>query len=147
MSWDYPISFYFQVQFQNGNKKMNIKFREVSGLQVSRQSTSLDRGGDNENRVQIPDSFTHTNVVLKRALEPLDEEFTIWVKKSMSLYEKIETMNMMIFLMNSHCEAVACWFCGNAYPVKWEISSFDAMRSELAIESLEMSYEYFERKK
>ncbi len=145
--WVHPVSFYFQVQFHREKKKMSVNFREVSGLKVTRELTDLPRGGDNENKVQVPDTLSHTHVTLKRALEPLDEEFTAWIKKSIALHEKIETMNMVIFLMDDKRQALACWFCGNAYPVTWEVSNFDAMKSDLAIESLVMAYEYFERKK
>lgn len=145
--WISPVSFYFQVQFHGEPKISGARFQEVSGLSLERKLTVLKKGGDCENTQQVPDELTHGNIVLKRALEPLDESFTGWVKECMMLSGKIRPRNMIIFLMNADRQALACWFCSDAYPVKWELGALDAMKNELAMETVEMAFNLLERKK
>lgn len=145
--WSSPVSFYFQVQFHGSPKITGARFQEVSGLKLERKVTELKKGGDCENIQYVPDELTHGNIVLKRALEPLDESFTQWVKECMALSGKIKPRNMVIFLMDANRQALACWFCSEAYPVKWELGALDAMKNELAIETVEMAFNVLERKK
>lgn len=124
-----------------------VRFQEVSGLKLERKVSALKKGGENEGIQYVPEELTHGNVVLKRALEPLEEGLSQWIKECMSLQGKIKTRNMVIFLMDMNRQAVACWFCSDTYPIKWEVSAFDAMKNEMAIESIEMAFHVLERKK
>ena len=145
--WVLPVSFYFQVQFHGTPKIAGVRFQEVTGLKLERKVTVLKKGGDSEETQYVPEELTHGNIVLKRALEPLGESFTQWVKECMALSGKIKPRNMVIFLMDVNRQALACWFCSDAYPVKWELGVLDAMKSELAIEKVEMAFNLLERKK
>ena len=141
--WISPVSFYFQVQFHGEPKISGVRFQEVSGLNLERNVSILNKSGE-------PDSIgelTHGNIVLKRALEPLDERLSEWIRECMAPSGKIESRNLVIFLMDNNRQSLACWFCGNAYPVEWEVSSFNAMKSQQAIETLEMAFELLDRKK
>lgn len=145
--WVSPVSFYFQVQFHGSPKITGARFREVSGFRLEREVSVLEQGGDQENVQYVPKKLSHGNIILKRALEPLDESFTQWVKECMALSGKIKPRNMVVFLMNVDRQALACWFCSNAYPVKWELGTLDAMKNEVAIETIEMAFNLLERKK
>jgi phage tail-like protein len=35
------------------------------------------------------------------------------------------------------------WNVVHAYPIKWSVSEFNAEKSQLAIESIELAYNYF----
>lgn len=94
--WVSPVSFYFQVQFHGEPKITGARFQEVSGLRLERKVTVLKKGGDRENIQYVPDELTHGNVVLKRSLEPLDENFTQWVKECMALSGKIKPRNLVV---------------------------------------------------
>ncbi|TPW15554.1 MAG: hypothetical protein FD130_1178, partial [Halothiobacillaceae bacterium] len=37
------------------------------------------------------------------------------------------------------------WTFANAYPVSWEVESFSSTKNEVAIEKLELSYNYSNR--
>lgn len=144
--WAPPVSFYFQVQFHGEPKISGVRFQEVSGL---RQERRMDPGEaeDFQNLRHTHMKLSHENIVLKRALDPLDEELSEWIRECMASSGKIKPRNLVIFLMDMNCQAVACWFCMKAYPVKWEVSSFNAMKSQLAIETVEMAFDMLERKK
>lgn len=144
--WAPPVSFYFQVQFHGEPKISGVRFQEVSGL---RQERRMDPGEaeDFQNLSHTHMKLSHENIVLKRALDPLDEELSEWIRECMASSGKIKPRNLVIFLMDMNCQAVACWFCMKAYPVKWEVSSFNAMKSQLAIETVEMAFDMLERKK
>ena len=40
---------------------------------------------------------------------------------------------------------LAAWFIANAYPVKWEIEGFDATKSAVAMEHVELVYAFSKR--
>lgn len=146
-AWSLPVSFYFQVQFHGKPKMTGVRFQEVSGLQLERKVEVLKCGGDPENVQYVPGELSHGNIILKRALEPMDEELTQWIRECLALSGKITPRNMVIFLMNADRQALACWFCSNAYPVKWGMSSLNAMESGLAMETIELAFDTLERKK
>lgn len=145
--WVPPVSFYFQVQFHGEPKISGVRFQEVSGLKLERKVNILNKGGDPDSVQYVPGELSHGNIVLKRALEPLDEGLSKWIRECMALSGKIQPRNLIVFLMDINRQSLACWFCSNAYPVKWEVSSFNAMKSQLAIETVEMAFELLERKK
>lgn len=148
--WISPVSFYFQVEFldmsdADNPKVMRVSFQEVSGLRLERQLVSLKKGGANENMQSVPNELSHGNIVLKRALMPWDEEFSQWLRECMAMANKITPRDMNISLLDAGQQVVACWSCTNTYPVKWEMSGFDAMKSELVTETLEMAFEQLNR--
>jgi phage tail-like protein len=53
---------------------------------------------------------------------------------------------MVITLHNASRLPAATWSVTNAFPVKWSVGSFDAMKNELAIESIELAYSSITRK-
>ena len=144
--WVTPVSFYFQIQFHGEPKISGVRFQEVAGLKLEREVSVLKKGGDQDSGLHVPGNLSHGNIVLKRALEPLDEGLAEWIRECMALSGKITPRNLIIFLMDVDRQPVACWFCRNAYPLKWKVGSFDTMKNELAMETVEMAYELLERK-
>lgn len=59
----------------------------------------------------------------------------------------IPTYDVVIHLLDEKSEPKASWQCIRAYPVKWSLGSFDAVKSELATETVELAYAYMERVK
>lgn len=148
ITWDPPVSFYFRVVIQGVPLIPDTDFLEVSGLKVELELENIEEGGENNFIYQVPKRVKHSNLILKRALEPLSNALEIWIQQSLEggFVEKIKPRNLVIYLMDSKGKALRCWWCSNAYPVKWEVSNFNAQENKLAIETLELCYNLLERK-
>jgi phage tail-like protein len=65
-----------------------------------------------------------------------------------NLSERIEPKNIMVSLLSAGTDsrqATMTWKFFNAYPIKWDISSMDAQKSEIVVESITFAYQYFEK--
>lgn len=148
-AWTPPVSFYFRVVIQGSPKIPDTDFMEVDGLKIEMEVENQEEGGENNFIYQLPKRVKHGNLILKRALEPLDNALETWVKDSLDggFLKKIKPRNLVVYLMDQEGKALRCWWCSNAYPVKWEVSGFHAQENKLAIETLELCYHLLERKK
>lgn len=148
LNWTPIVEFYFQVQFQFGSQHLTASFQEVSGLEQELKLQDLTQVGDDGVNIRLPKEVVHGNITLKRALEPLSEEFSNWVNKCFNYATdgRITPCNMIISLLDSERNSVACWACSHAFPTKWNLGTLDAQRSGLAIETLTITYNRLERK-
>lgn len=148
-SWEPPVSFYFKVVFQGAPKIEDAGFMEVSGLKEELEVTEVQEGGGNDFFHQVPMRVKHGNLVLKRALEGLNNPLEAWIKETLEggFARKIKPRNIVVMLLDANGKALRCWWCSNAYPVKWEVSGFHSQENKLAIETLELCYNLLERKK
>jgi len=80
--------------------------------------------------------------VMKRGLSTMVSGLVLWCKASLEadLVLPIQTNIIMINLCNAKGLPCASWVCDRAYPVKWQVSGFDAMKNEMAIETIEFAY-------
>lgn len=147
--WVPPVEFYFQVQFHRGTERFNASFMEVGGLEQELILQESDLGGNDGAKVKLPKGINHGNITLKRPLTPISEDITAWIKKcfSYSTGGMIIPCTLIIFLMDSSRQSVACWTCTQAYPIKWSLGALNAQKSGLAIETLTLTYNLIERKK
>lgn len=148
-SWAPPVEFYFQVQFHLGSQRIAASFQEVSGLEQEIILQELNQVGDDGIKIKLPKEIVHGNIVLKRALEPVSEDLSAWVHKCFNYATDghIKPCNLIIFLMDSKMNSVACWTCSHAYPTKWNLGTLNAEKSGLAIETMTINYNRLERKK
>lgn len=142
------MEFYFQVEFHLGSQRISASFQEVSGLEQEIVLEQVNPAGDEGLKIKLPKEISHGSIILKRALEPISEELSAWVKKCFDYANggKITPCNLVVFLMDSKSKSVACWTCSNAYPIKWNLSALDAQKSGLAIETMTITYNRLERK-
>lgn len=147
--WTPPVSFYFRVVLQGSPKIPDTDFMEVSGLYTEMEVEEVQEGGANGSVLHLPKRVKHGNLILKRALEPLDNALETWVKETMEggFNKKITPRNLSIFLMDANGKALTCWWCTRAFPIKWSVTNFNAQENKLAIETLELCYDLLERKK
>lgn len=147
--WEPPVSFYFKVVFQGAPKIEDAGFMEVSGIKEEMEVVELQEGGENDYFHQIPKRMKHGNLVLKRALEGLDSVLETWIRDTLEggFARKIKPRNIVVMLLDANGKALRCWWCSHAYPVKWEVSTFNSQDNKLVIETLELCYNMLERKK
>lgn len=137
-----PVGFYFSVKFSGISNKDDNKFQEVSGMTATLETESKKIGGF-RNPIQLPKKTTYTNLVLKRGFLK-NSEVSQWVKEAMENLQ-ITLRDIEVSLLDEEGKPIVSWSFVNAYPVKWQINAFQSTKSEIALETLELTYEYFRR--
>ncbi len=140
-----PVGFHFKVEFQDLENKIQIndyQFQSVSGLSVDLETEEVAEGGENRFKHKIPVRTKYPNLVLKRGLL-IDSDLIEWCRDAIENFE-IKPINLTVMLLNEKHEALLTWSVTHAYPVKWVVEDFNAEENKLVIESLELTYNYFE---
>jgi phage tail-like protein len=143
-----PVSFYFQLTFSGVSGKTEASFKEVSGITMEMGIEEIAEGGVNTFKHRVPTSAKYSNIVLKRGLVAKNSALAKWCLDTLGngLEETIETKNIIVNLMGENGKPLKSWSFVNAWPVKWVASDFNSMNNEIAIETLEFAYSYFESK-
>lgn len=133
----YPLtSFHFQVEWAGARGG----FTEVTGLNV-RHDVIEYREGDSPDMAprKIPGLPNHTDVVLKRGILAGDNDFYDWLNTVK--IGTAERRDLRISLLNEAHEPVQQWRLRSAWPVELACSPLNAGASEVAIETLVVTYE------
>lgn len=145
---DYPPSaFYFKVVFTLTGGLIDTSFQDVSGLTVDISPEEVPEGGENRFIHKLPQRAKHSNLVLKRGIERINSPLVLWCKAALEgdLSFEILTMPILVYLMNEYQIPIRGWLVGNAYPVKWEVGTFNSTKNEVALETIELSYNTLNR--
>ena len=136
-----PPSFHFLVNFIDLKLVPDVMFQSVSGLDVKMETEQYREGGENRFIHQLPVRSNYTNLTLKRGLF-VNSQLINWCMDTFNNLE-IKPVNLIVSLLNENHLPLMTWNIVNAYPVKWSVSELNAERNELAIESIELNYQYF----
>lgn len=122
-------------------------FQEVSGISVSINTEEIIMGGENRYVYQVPSQTKYDNLVLKRGLVTTISPLATWCQ---SVFESdrgkaVKTKHIMLNLLDESGLPLMCWTFLNAYPIRWEMSGFDAMQNQIVVEQVEFVYRRFER--
>jgi phage tail-like protein len=112
-------------------------FKSVSGLKYETEVLPLREGGANNTTFQLVGSTKWSNIVLKQGFTASSDLLT-WREEWLT--GKMVRHTGKIIQMNTALTATASWTFFDGWPCKWEIGEFDASKSELAIETLEIAH-------
>lgn len=146
--FDFPVAFHFTVAFTSpGPSVSDAAFQEVSGLEAEVDLETVVEGGENRFVHRLPKPVKHKNLVLKRGLTDSSGDLVKWCKSVIEndFTQPIEPKGMTVSLCDGDGDPVATWSITNAYPVKWSVGAFDAMKNELAIETIELAFNTLKR--
>ena len=141
----YPLpAFFFEVIIASGD---DTSSQEVTGIKTELELESVAEGGENRFLHRLPKAVKHPNLVLKRGIAKRDSALVKWCKEVLEqeFTKPIETRELQVRLLNEQKEAVRAWSFVNAYPVSWEVESFNSTKNEVAIEKIELAYSHSER--
>ena len=147
MSSLYPlVSFYFSVNV-SGAGGVDSAFLEASGFSAERQIQEVVEGGENRYVHRLPTQMKHGNLVLKRGFVSRATALFSWCKSTMEsdLGKAIGPRDIKVSLLDVKDNPMVTWDFFRAWPVKMDVSNFNARESEIAVETLEFSYAYLER--
>ena len=141
MAFQHPATgFHFFVRFDLLPTPADTRFQSVSGLTVETEFEEVKEGGQRQFTHQLPVRTKHGDLVLKRGLY-LGSILTEWFNDAFEnfVYRPID---LEVVLLNAQHVPLRAWRIQHALPKKLEISSFNAERSELVIETLTLTYHY-----
>jgi phage tail-like protein len=137
-----PVGFHFLVAFELFPQLPNdFSFMEITGLEAEMEMEARKEGGQNRFTHQLPVRTRYSDLVLKRGLF-FESGITEWCRQGIENFSFTPT-NILVSLLNPDHVPINNWYVVNAIPKKWQVSSFNAMENTLAIESLTLSYQYF----
>ena len=148
-----PACFHFKVELNGvdgADSDSEQRFQEVSGLSVEVETETLREGGENRFEYKLPKRAKYPNLILKRGLLK-GSAFLDWFKSAMNTYFIVavydfKPADITITLLDEADEPVAVWNVVQAYPLKWSMSDLRSSENAVVIESMELAYQYFERK-
>jgi phage tail-like protein len=134
-----PLGYHFRVEFNH--IKGEFQFQSVSGLSVELETEQIPEGGENRFTHKLPVRAKFPNLVLKRGLL-VNSELIKWCRDAVDDYN-IRPADLTISLLNQEHEPLITWNVVHAWPVKWAMTDFNAEESKIAVETIELVYNYF----
>jgi phage tail-like protein len=148
-----PGAFYFSVRVLGAGALVSAMtgsdaaFQEVSGMQAEWGIEEVVEGGENRFVHRLPKPARYSNLVLKRGVVTTSSFLAEWVGQSIgsSLTLPLVPQNLMVTLLNDAGSPIIVWAFANAFPLKWDVGPLNSMDNKILVETLEFSYNYFER--
>jgi phage tail-like protein len=140
---DHPLpAFHFAVTIGALGLLTDAAFQEVGGIGTEMVTKDFPEGGENRYVLKLPMGTKNTNLTLKRGVASLASPLVLWCKSVIEggLAEAITPKLVNVMLLNELHLPVRTWTFENAWPVKWSVTGFNAMRNEVALETIELSY-------
>ncbi|MEJ7600580.1 MAG: phage tail protein [Kofleriaceae bacterium] len=126
--------------FRVDNLSGDAFFKSVSGLKYEQEVIPVREGGTNDTTFMLPGAIKWGPITLKKGFTG-SSGLLEWREKWMSGKGTRISTGTIILLDGPKLEPKAQWLMHRAWPSKWEVSEFDASKSELAIETLELQHE------
>lgn len=120
-------------------------FKSVSGIKFETESIPVREGGANDTTFMLVGATKWSPIVLKNGFtgtSVLLDWRADWLKPGALIRH-----SGVITQLDTALKPKARWKFYNGWPTKWEIGEFDASKSELAIETLEITHEGIEFEK
>lgn len=137
-----PVAFHFKVEVldlpANGN---DVRFTEVGGLTAEMATEEVAEGGENRFIQKYPVRAKYPELVLKRGLLR-DSEVWKWARECIEDF-RITLKNVDIKLLDREHQPLVTWHVIGAYPTKWSLADLSSTKNEVAVESLQLFYQYF----
>lgn len=131
--------FHVVLNMPDGYGAIHTFFKSVGGLKMETEVIPVREGGTNNTTFQLPGATKWSNIVLKQGFTKdsnLVKWRQDWIRGTM---HRIATGK--IIQLNTAKQEQCSWTFYNAWPCKWEVSEFDASKSELSIETLELAHD------
>lgn len=142
-----PVAFYFTVSFAGISTTVDAGFMEVSGIDASIETEEYHESGENRFKHRLPTGVKFSELELKRGFVASNSDLGKWCRDTVEtdFSAPIVTKDITVSLLDEKGTPIMSWNFFNAWPVKWEISKFNSKDSEVAVETLKFSFNYFTR--
>ena len=143
-----PASFQFVVRFGSLWGRSDASFQEVGGIGPEMETQPYREGGENRFMHMLPTGVKQPKLSLKRGLAAYDSQLVQWCRSILEggLAERITTRDLFVYLLDENNAPLRGWSFENAYPSHWAVDPFQAERSAVAIEKIDLNYAASTRK-
>jgi len=114
-------------------------FKSVSGLRYETEVVPVLAGGVNDKTFNLVGATKWPNLVLKQGFTK-SSQLIKWRQDWITGAAR-SRLPGKITLLDTALQPQAVWSFDRGWPCKWDISEFDASKSELAIETLEIAHD------
>jgi phage tail-like protein len=144
-AYEIPRVYHFKVEFLDVPDVIenDVRFQEVSGLSAEMGIEEIAEGGENRFTHRLPTRAKYSNLILKRGMLT-DSGLISWFRDAIENFEFTPSTIVVKLLDHDH-EPLVVWNFINSWPVKWTISDFKATENAIAVETIELAYQYFRR--
>ncbi len=119
-------------------------FKSVSGIKYETEVVPVREGGQNLTTYQLVGATKWSNLVFKQGFTG-NSDLLKWREEWLHKFQTNKKRNRIesgtITQLDTALKPMAKWTFYRGWPAKWEISEFDASKSELSIETLEIAHE------
>lgn len=117
-------------------------FKSVSGLKYETESVPVKEGGANDTTFMLVGATKWSPIILKNGFtnESGSRGLLKW-REEWSRGNKMTRITGTITQLDTALKDMAEWTFHRGWPTKWELAELDASKSELAIETLEITHE------
>jgi phage tail-like protein len=113
-------------------------FKGVAGLRYETEVVPVRAGGVNDTTYNLVGATKWTNLVFKQGFTK-SSALIQWRQEWMQ--GKMNRIGGTITQLDTALQPKAQWTFVRGWPCKWDIAEFDASKSELAIETLEIAHD------
>lgn len=146
MPYPIPVAFSFKVTFITSgivSSDGDCSFQEVQGLTQTIPTLDIPEGGQNQYVQKLPQVPTYGDLVLIRGIVT-NSGLILWLRQAFEQFQ-FTPATIQISLLDSAKNPLVTWQVFGAYPIKWSVNNFGGRSNELALETLELKYQYFIR--
>jgi phage tail-like protein len=115
-------------------------FKSVSGLKFETESIPVREGGVNDTTFMLVGATKWSPIVLKNGFTA-GSDLLKWRDEWMRGNKLTRRSGVITQFDTTQKKEMAKWEFVRGWPTKWELAEFDASKSELAIETLEITHE------
>ncbi len=136
-------AFCFSLQIAGIVEAGEAFFKSVGGLKSESEVVPYREGGLNSHTHQLVGAIKWPNLVLKRGFVAktgykLLEWRQTWVRDDPRV--QLKRLSGKIIQLDSQMQEVCSWVFYDGWPCKWEGPDYDASKTELAIETVEIAH-------
>ena len=148
-----PGGFYFTVSVLGTGTALAVasgvdaSFQEVSGIEAKFNTEDVTEGGENRFVHRLPKPASYPNLVLKRGIVSVTSFLVEWVGQTVGsgLSLPIVPQNILVTLLGQGGTPLIAWGFVNAWPIRSQVAPLNASDNKVLIETMELSYNYFDR--
>ena len=130
--------FCFKVTIDGVGGPTELFFKSVSGLKYETESIPVREGGVNDTTFMLVGATKWSPLVFKNGFTK-DSKLLAWREDWVA--GKMTRAGGTIQQFDTAFNVKAEWAFTRGWPTKWEMAELDASKSELAIETLEITHE------
>lgn len=138
---DYQTQFAFRVEIDGIS---SAAFRKAGPFRWTTKVKPVREGGNNRGNVNLVEPGEFAPIKLEKGLVGANSEFFEWMKSVHDPSKGFKRANISVVLTHETGEEAGRYNLYNALPTRYELGQLDGKTNELAVESVELVYDYFE---